>query len=121
MHNIIKKRCVRCSAEFTIKTDPKNSDYVAEIGVSRNFEPWREKEKIIEEAKRKRQEEEEGDAMKALENKTLDSKIEMDIIEGLAEIRALNALNEKINPEIIFQHHKRTHEEPVIIKIFFNS
>lgn len=41
----------------------------------------------INAAKRKRQEEEEGDAMKALENKTLDSKIEMDILEALDEIR----------------------------------
>lgn len=44
-------RCPRCSAEFTIKTDPKNADYVAEINCSRNFEPWRENEKLVEEGK----------------------------------------------------------------------
>src|SRR5215813_10322708 len=35
-------RCTRCSAEITFKTDPKNLDYEAERGASRNFEPWRE-------------------------------------------------------------------------------
>jgi len=46
------QRCTRCSSEFTIKTDPKNSDYVCERGVTRNFEQWRENEKIIEETKK---------------------------------------------------------------------
>ena len=31
-------KCVCCSAEFTIKTDLENMDYVCEHGVSRNFE-----------------------------------------------------------------------------------
>jgi Saf4/Yju2 protein len=30
-----------CSAEITFKTDPKNTDYSAEHGASRNFERWR--------------------------------------------------------------------------------
>lgn len=34
-------KCTKCSAELTIKTDPKNSDYVVEYGATRNFEPWR--------------------------------------------------------------------------------
>ncbi|EGG09645.1 uncharacterized protein MELLADRAFT_30833, partial [Melampsora larici-populina 98AG31] len=37
-------KCPRCSNEITFKTDPKNSDYVAEHGAQRNFEPWREEE-----------------------------------------------------------------------------
>jgi len=37
-------RCIRCNAEFTFKTDPKNSDYTAEHNCCRNFEPWRAKE-----------------------------------------------------------------------------
>lgn len=54
----------RCSAELTIKTDPKNSDYQCEWGASRNFEPWRENKKIEEQAKEAREKEELGDAMK---------------------------------------------------------
>lgn len=35
-------RCTNCAAEFTMKTDPKSSDYIMEEGASRNYEPWRE-------------------------------------------------------------------------------
>lgn len=35
-------KCTRCSAEITFKTDPKNTDYLAEHGASRNYEPWKE-------------------------------------------------------------------------------
>jgi Zn finger protein HypA/HybF involved in hydrogenase expression len=35
-------KCTRCYAEITMKTDPKNHDYVAEQGASRNYEPWRD-------------------------------------------------------------------------------
>jgi len=90
-------KCTRCSGEFTIKTDPKNSDYACETGVSRNFEPWRERDQAIEEMKAKREKEEEGDAMKALENRTVDSKIEMDILDALDEIKSLNAKNAKLD------------------------
>ena len=38
-----------CSAEITFKTDPKNTDYAAEHGASRNFEPWREEKEVEEE------------------------------------------------------------------------
>ncbi|KAK1549891.1 hypothetical protein Q3G72_009745 [Acer saccharum] len=34
-------KCTQCSAEFTITTDPMNSDYVVESGAKRNFEAWR--------------------------------------------------------------------------------
>jgi len=104
-------KCTNCSAEFTIKTDPEHSDYYAEGNCSRNFEPWRENEKLIEEVKKAREREEEGDAMKALENRTIDSKIEMDIIEALDEIRALNARNAAITSDTLIEHHKRTYEQ----------
>jgi len=104
-------RCVSCSSEFTIKTDPQESDYVCENGASRNFEPWRDNEKKIEEIKKQREQEEEGDAMKALENRTLDSKVEMDIIEALDEIRAVNARNSKIDSTTLLLQHKQTDEE----------
>jgi len=104
-------KCTNCSAEFTIKTDPEHSDYLAEMNCSRNFEPWRENEKLIEEVKKAREKEEEGDAMKALENRTMDSKIEMDIIEALDEIRSLNARNSKITADKLMEYHKRTYED----------
>eukprot|EP01113_Clastostelium_recurvatum_P017468 TRINITY_DN2049_c0_g1_i2.p1 TRINITY_DN2049_c0_g1~~TRINITY_DN2049_c0_g1_i2.p1 ORF type:complete len:304 (+),score=74.69 TRINITY_DN2049_c0_g1_i2:186-1097(+) len=92
-------KCTRCSAEFTIKTDPKNADYVSELGASRNFEPWRENSKAIEEAEKEREREEMGDAMKALENRTVDNRLEMDILDALDEIRSINARTSKVTPE----------------------
>jgi hypothetical protein len=38
-------RCTHCSAEFCMKTDPKNADYTVEAGATRNYEPWRDQEK----------------------------------------------------------------------------
>jgi len=99
-------RCITCAAEFTIKTDPQNSDYVAELNCSRNFEQWRENDKQIAEVKKQREVEEEGDAMKALENRTLDSKVEMDILEALDEIKQMNARNSKIDTEELFKHQQ---------------
>ena len=89
-------RCNRCSAEITMKTDPQNSDYTVERGASRNYEPWRDKEAQQDEAEREREEEEEGNAMAALENRTKESKREMDIMAALDEMRSLNSRNAKV-------------------------
>ncbi|XP_074282482.1 uncharacterized protein LOC141607003 [Silene latifolia] len=37
-------KCTNCSAEITIKTDPRNSDFTVETGASRNFEPLRKQD-----------------------------------------------------------------------------
>ncbi|KAF8738602.1 hypothetical protein AX14_010899 [Amanita brunnescens Koide BX004] len=93
-------KCTLCSAEITFKTDPKNTDYAAEHGASRNFEPWRE-EKIVEEEDRlAKLEEEENNPMKVLENRTIDSKREMDILDALQDIRAKNARIERVGQTI---------------------
>ncbi|XP_031405133.1 splicing factor YJU2 isoform X2 [Punica granatum] len=84
-------KCTRCSAELTMKTDPKNSDYVVESGATRNFEPWRAEDEEEDNVKRKREAEEMGDAMKSLENRTLDSKREMDILAALDEMKSMKS------------------------------
>lgn len=84
-------KCTKCSAELTIKTDPQNSDYVVESGATRNYEPWRSEDEVADKEKRKRDTEEMGDAMKALENRTLDSKREMDILAALDEMKSMKA------------------------------
>jgi len=106
-------KCTNCCSEFTIKTDPKNSDYNAELNCSRNFEPWRENEKLIEETKKARADEEAGDAIKALENKTMDSKIELAIIEALEEIKADNSQKGAISPDQVIESYKRRHESMI--------
>jgi hypothetical protein len=89
-----------CSAEITFKTDPKNTDYTAEHGASRNFEPWREERAVEEEDRLAKMEEEENNPMKALENRTTDSKREMDILDALQDIRARNARNERVGHSV---------------------
>lgn len=92
-------RCTRCSAEITFKTDPKNMDYTCEKGARRNFEVWREA-KLAEETEeemmdRLEREENERDAMKELEKKTLDARTEMHIADALDEVRTRNAARER--------------------------
>ena len=84
-------RCSRCSAEIVMKTDPKNADYVMEQGAKRNYEPWREKAEVNAENLAEKEREEAGDTMKQLENRTKESKREMDITAALDEMRSLKA------------------------------
>lgn len=98
-------KCITCSSEITFKTDPKRGDYVAEHGCVRNFEPWRESEDAEEAAHQQREDEEKGDSMKALENRTLDSKREMDILDALDEIKAINQRHAKVDTDALLQHH----------------
>jgi hypothetical protein len=49
------------------------------------------------EAVKAREEEEMGNAMKALENRTLESKREMDIMAALDEMRTLKARHNKVH------------------------
>ncbi|KAI5070496.1 hypothetical protein GOP47_0014839 [Adiantum capillus-veneris] len=101
-------KCTKCSAEITYKTDPKNSDYTVEAGATRNFEPWRSTDEAADEAKKKRDAEEMGDAMKALENRTLDSKREMDIIATLDELISMKARHQALGTEVGLEALKRS-------------
>lgn len=89
-------KCTNCAAEITFKTDPKNSDYECESGASRNFELWRDTEQALEDEKRER-EEEEIDPMKNLEHRTMDNKIEMDILDALDEMKAINQRHQRVD------------------------
>lgn len=104
-------KCPRCSAEITFRTDPRNTDYAAEHGASRNFEPWREKGEeappeeeedpldrlLAEEAEQDG--ESDLDPMAALEQRTKESRREMDIADALTDIRTRNARASKVDLE----------------------
>ena len=73
-------------------------DYACEKGAKRNFEVWRA-DKLAEETDEERldrvaREEEERDAMKDLEKKTSDAKMEMLVADALDEVRMRNAVRE---------------------------
>jgi hypothetical protein len=94
-------KCNVCSAEITFCTDPKNSDYSMESGASRNFEVWRDNDAEVAAAEAQRKEEDRVDAMKALENRTLDSKTEMDVLDALDEIQAINQRHERVDTNAV--------------------
>ena len=99
-------KCTRCSTEITFKTDPKNTDYLAEHGASRNFEPWRDIEDKGEAEDPLahllgEEEEDQVDPMKSLEQRTLESKREMEIADALQDIRTRNARNERVDLEAV--------------------
>ena len=104
-------KCTRCSAEVTMKTDPKNHDYVCEHGASRNYEPWRDMANA-EQVLRTRRNLDDGDAMKSLENRTFDSKKEMELIEALDEVRLLNKRQAKIGPDQLLEQFAPTDANP---------
>jgi hypothetical protein len=94
-------RCPVCASEIMFKTDLENTDYICERGATRNYEPWRDETKAFQEMKKDREKIEEDNPMLALENRTLDSKREMDILDALDELKTKNAQLEKVNPDEI--------------------
>nr|GEX43073.1 hypothetical protein [Tanacetum cinerariifolium] len=101
-------KCTKCSAEITMKTDPQNSDYTVESGAARNFEPWRAEDEVGEEEQRKRDAEEMGDAMKSLENRTLDSKREMDILSALDEMKSMKSRHAHVSVDSMLEALQRS-------------
>ncbi|XP_010498389.1 PREDICTED: coiled-coil domain-containing protein 94 homolog [Camelina sativa] len=106
-------KCTKCSAELTMKTDPQNFDYIVESGASRNYEPWRAEDEEVDKDKQKRDAEEMGDAMKSLENRTLDSKREMDIIAALYEMKSMKTRHAHVSVDAMLEALQRTGAEKV--------
>lgn len=93
-------RCKQCPAQFAIKTDPKNSDYVCESGVKRNFEPWRAQQED-KDAERNEREEADQDVMVALENKQQDAKSQMEELDALHELKEARGAQARITPDAV--------------------
>ncbi|XP_039590313.1 splicing factor YJU2 isoform X2 [Passer montanus] len=104
-------KCTRCLAEITFKTDPENTDYTMEHGATRNFQA----EKLLEEEEKRmqkeREEEELNNPMKVLENRTKDSKLEMEVLENLQELKELNQRQANVDFEAMLKQHKELEEE----------
>lgn len=97
-------KCRYCHSEITIKTDPKNHDYVCEHGGSRTYEAWRDAREAEERLAEIREEEEEGNAMRFLENRTKESKREMEILDALDEIREMTRADAKVGADELFNY-----------------
>merc|ERR1712137_250063 len=107
-------KCTKCSSELTFKTDPEHSDYQAEFGCTRNYEPysWRHQEEAYKE-KTKKKEEIEQDAMASLEARTKQRKAEMDDPEMLDELKALSGRKETVGVDEVFDARKAAEEAAI--------
>ncbi|KAF2880913.1 hypothetical protein ILUMI_25262 [Ignelater luminosus] len=90
-------KCTRCLQEISFKTDPKNTDYEIEAGATRNFMALKlaEEQALREEEEEK--EEEQNNPMKLLENRTKQSKNEIELLESLEELKDLNKRQQAVD------------------------
>ncbi|NXP43169.1 YJU2 factor, partial [Leiothrix lutea] len=93
------------------QTDPENTDYTMEHGATRNFQA----EKLLEEEEKRlqkeREEEELNNPMKVLENRTKDSKLEMEVLENLQELKELNQRQANVDFEAMLKQYQELEEE----------
>jgi Saf4/Yju2 protein len=95
-------KCTRCTTEITMKTDPKNHDYVCEANASRQYDERRDLESA-ENALLEMKIQEDQDPMKFLEARTYESRREMDILDALGNILELNKVQGKVDFEMVIQ------------------
>ncbi|XP_071842378.1 splicing factor YJU2-like isoform X2 [Apostichopus japonicus] len=106
-------RCPKCITEIMFKTDPENTDYTLEVGATRLFEAA----KLIEEAEKRDQLQRDEDAtnpMKMLETRTKDSKLEMDIMENLEDLREINTRKEEVDYTVILKKKAEEEQERLV-------
>jgi len=89
-------KCTSCAQPVSFLTDPKNSDYEMENGATRNYEILKDKKKTEEDAAQELEEEEKEDPLKNLENRVLASQREMQDMDNLEEIKAMNMRHMKL-------------------------
>ena len=104
-------RCPQCLSEICFKTDPENTDYAVETGAYRTFQAERIAELEEERLREEKEEEEANNPMLALENRTKESRREMDVLDALEEIRDWNARNAHVKFDDLMKKHLETEQE----------
>ncbi|KAM7318643.1 hypothetical protein ACRRTK_021755 [Alexandromys fortis] len=104
-------KCMCCLAEITFKTDPENTDYTVEHGATHSFQT----EELLEEEEKRVQKEHEDEElnnpMKVLENPTKESKLEMEVLENLQELKDLNQQQTHRDFEAMLPQHLLLQEQ----------
>ena len=98
-------RCPQCLSEICFKTDPKNTDYAVETGAYRTFQAEKLAELEEDRLREEKEEEEANNPMLALENRTKESRREMDVLDALEEIRDWNARNAHVKFDDLMTKH----------------
>ncbi|XP_061438899.1 splicing factor YJU2-like, partial [Rhineura floridana] len=88
-----------------------NTDYAMEHGTTWNFQA----EKLLEEEEKRlqkdREDEELNNPMKVLENRTKDSKLEMEVLENLQKLKELNQCQAHVDLESMLQQYQAYEEQ----------
>ena len=124
-------RCPVCLTEIIFKTDPKNTDYVVETGAYRTLQAEHLAELEEERLQQEKEEDEANNPMLALENRTKESRREMDVIDALEDIRDWNARKANVKFEELMDQHleaekqelgrQKTEDEALVSKFFSRS
>ena len=98
-------RCPVCLTEIIFKTDPKSTDYVIETGAFRTLQAEHLSKMEDERLQQEKEENEANNPMMALENRTKESRREMDVIDALEDIRDWNARKATVKFEELMDNH----------------
>lgn len=99
-------KCTRCLQEISFRTDPKNTDYEIEAGATRNFMALKLAEEQAQREEDERIADEATNPMKLLENRTEQSKQELELIESLEELKDLNKRQRLVDYDGILQQYQ---------------
>lgn len=123
-------RCPVCLTEIIFKTDPKNTDYVIETGAFRTLQAEHLAKMEEERLHQEKEENEANNPMVALENRTKESRREMDVIDALEDIRDWNARKATVKFDELMDHHlefekeelkKQEREDEALVSKMFSS
>lgn len=106
--NFLFFQCTRCLQEISFKTDPQNTDYEIEAGATRNFMALKLAEEQAKKEDDELREEEANNPMKLLENRTEQSRNEIELLESLEELKDLNRRQQSVDFETMLQKYDDT-------------
>ncbi|KAG2327518.1 hypothetical protein Bca52824_010246 [Brassica carinata] len=95
-------KCTKCSAEITIKTDPKNSVYVVESGAIGPYNGYEEEEEENEVAE---------NALESLEKRTMVSKREIEVMAALDEMKSMKSRRASVSVDTMLEALNRRKEQ----------
>lgn len=101
-------KCTRCLQEISFKTDPQNTDYEIEAGATRNFMALKLAEEQARREEQDLKDEEANNPMKLLENRTEQSRNEIELLESLEELKDLRTRHENIDYEALLHQYDPT-------------
>lgn len=104
-------KCTRCLQEISFKTDPRNTDYEIEAGATRNFMALKLAEEQAIKEEEELREEEANNPMKLLENRTQQSRNEIELLESLEELKDLNRRQQAVDYDSMLSQYDNTETE----------